>query len=159
MRSALRWKFQLRLKMKNAEDRQSKTRFLLLVLSVIGGFMFLGCYRRRAKYAWKPFGSAACNIPRLSVGQSLSALCTSSLKNCSSVCRSHSLSEAMLLFSLTLFGLISSEHYSAPPWVVESEAFSSGRPIFCRNSTDYLRLYTMTSCIIHDKVGFCQVFF
>ena len=45
------------------------------------------------------------------IGQSLSALCASSLKNVSAVCSSHSLSEAVLLFSLTLFGLVSSEHY------------------------------------------------
>ena len=44
------------------------------------------------------------------VGQSLSALCTASLQNGSAVCGLHSLSEAMLLFSLTLLGLISSEH-------------------------------------------------
>ena len=50
-----------------------------------------------------------------SVSKSLSALCAASLKNCSAVCSFHSLSEAMLLFSLTLFGLISSEHSDAPP--------------------------------------------
>ena len=44
------------------------------------------------------------------VGQSLSALCTSSLQNVSAVGSLHSLSETVLLFSLTLFGLVSSEH-------------------------------------------------
>ena len=44
------------------------------------------------------------------VGQSLSAFCTSSLENISTIGRSHSLSETMLLLSLTLFGLVSSEH-------------------------------------------------
>ena len=44
------------------------------------------------------------------VGQSLSALCTSSLQNVSAVGSSHSLSETMLFLSLTLFGLVSSEH-------------------------------------------------
>ena len=44
------------------------------------------------------------------VGQSLSALCTASLQNGSAVRSLHSLSEAMLLFSLTLLRLISSEH-------------------------------------------------
>ena len=44
------------------------------------------------------------------VSQSLSAFCTSSLENVSTVGSSHSLSEAVLLFSLTLFGLVSSEH-------------------------------------------------
>ena len=50
-----------------------------------------------------------------SVGQSLSALSAASLENVSAVCGLHSLSEAMLLFSLTLFRLVSSEHYTAPP--------------------------------------------
>ena len=44
------------------------------------------------------------------VGQSLSALCTSSLQNVSAVGSLHSLSETMLFLSLTLFGLVSSEH-------------------------------------------------
>ena len=44
------------------------------------------------------------------MGQSLSALCTASLQNGSSVRSLHSLSEAVLLFSLTLFRLVSSEH-------------------------------------------------
>ena len=44
------------------------------------------------------------------IGQSFSAFCTSSLENISTVGSSHSLSETMLLFSLTLFGLVSSEH-------------------------------------------------
>ena len=58
---------------------------------VIGGFYFADCIRRL-------------------VGQSLSALCTASLQNGSAVRSLHSLSEAMLLFSLTLLRLISSEH-------------------------------------------------
>ena len=44
------------------------------------------------------------------VGQSFSALGASSLQDVSAVSGSHSLSEAMLLFSLTLFRLISSQH-------------------------------------------------
>ena len=44
------------------------------------------------------------------VRQSLSALCTSSLEDVSSVSGSHSLSEAMLFLSLALFGLIRSKH-------------------------------------------------
>ena len=50
-----------------------------------------------------------CDNKRL-VGQSLSALCTSSLQNVSAVGSLHSLSETMLFLSLTLFGLVSSEH-------------------------------------------------
>ena len=44
------------------------------------------------------------------IGQSFSAFCTSSLQYVSSVGSSHSLSEAVLFLSLTLFGLVSSEH-------------------------------------------------
>ena len=44
------------------------------------------------------------------ISQSLSAFCASSLQNVSAVGSSHSLSEAVLLLSLTLFGLVSSEH-------------------------------------------------
>ena len=63
----------------------------------------------------------ACGMGEL-VGKSLSALCASSLEYVSAVSSLHSLSEAMLLFSLTLFRLVSSQHrmhllYS------ESEAF------------------------------------
>ena len=47
----------------------------------------------------------------LSIGQSLSAFCASSLENVSAVRSLHSLSEAMLLLSLTLFGLVCSEHF------------------------------------------------
>ena len=47
--------------------------------------------------------------PKL-VGQSLSALCTSSLENVATIRGLHSLSEAMLLLSLTLLRLVSSEH-------------------------------------------------
>ena len=48
---------------------------------------------------------------RGSIGQSRSALSASSLKNVSAVSSSHSLSEAMLLLSLSLLRLVSSEHY------------------------------------------------
>ncbi len=51
----------------------------------------------------------------LSVGQSFSALSASSLQYVSAVSSSHSLSEAVFLFSLTLFRLIGSEHLLAPP--------------------------------------------
>ena len=45
------------------------------------------------------------------IGQSFSALRASSLENVTAVCGLHSLSEAMLLFSLSLLRLVSSEHY------------------------------------------------
>ena len=74
---------------KNPEERQ--TLALTLVLSFLGFFAHIG------------------NDPKL-VGQSLSALCTSSLEYVSAVSSLHSLSEAMLLFSLTLLRLVSSQH-------------------------------------------------
>ena len=49
-------------------------------------------------------------VEQKSVGQSFSALCASSLEYISAVSSLHSLSEAMLLFSLALLRLISSEH-------------------------------------------------
>ena len=52
--------------------------------------------------------------PKL-VGQSLSALGTSSLENVATVRGLHSLSEAMLLLSLALLRLVSSEHFGLPP--------------------------------------------
>lgn len=45
-----------------------------------------------------------------SVSKSCSALCAASLEDFSAVGSSHSFSEAMLLFSLALFGLICSKH-------------------------------------------------
>ena len=56
------------------------------------------------------------------VGQSLSALCTSSLQNVSAVSSLQSLSETMLLLSLALFGLVSSEH-NGTSLMLESEAY------------------------------------
>ena len=47
----------------------------------------------------------------ISVGQSLSALGTSSLENFATIRGLHSLSEAMLLLSLTLLRLVGSEHF------------------------------------------------
>ena len=49
-------------------------------------------------------------VRKESVGQSFSALCASSLEYISAVSSLHSLSEAVLLFSLAFLRLISSEH-------------------------------------------------
>ena len=54
---------------------------------------------------------------RFLVGQSFSALSASSLQYVSAVSGSHSLSEAVLFLSLTLFRLIGSEHCVAPPYI------------------------------------------
>ena len=61
-------------------------------------------------------------IRKKSVGQSFSALCASSLEYVSSVSSLHSLSEAVLLLSLTFLGLVSSKHRMHLLWI-ESEAF------------------------------------
>ena len=47
----------------------------------------------------------------LSISQANSALCSSSLKHLSSVCRCHSFSEAVLFFSVSFLRLICPEHY------------------------------------------------
>ena len=49
------------------------------------------------------------------VGQSLSALSAATLENVATVSGLHSLSEAMLLLSLTLLRLVGSEHLNVPP--------------------------------------------
>ena len=59
-----------------------------------------------------------------SIGESCSALSAASLENLSAVGSSHSLAEAVLLLSLTLFRLVSSEHLVAPPCSI-SEAETS----------------------------------
>ena len=59
-----------------------------------------------------------------SIGESCSALSAASLENLSAVGSSHSLSEAVFFFSLTLFRLVSSEHLVAPPCSI-SEAETS----------------------------------
>ena len=69
------------------------------------------CWLNRPKNGWNK-----------SVGQSFSALCASSLEYVSSVSSLHSLSEAVLLFSLTFLGLVSSKHRLHLLWI-ESEAF------------------------------------
>jgi hypothetical protein len=61
-------------------------------------------------------------VARDLVSQSLSALCTSSLQNVSAVGSLHSFSETVLLLSLTLLGLVSSEH-NGTSLMLESEAY------------------------------------
>ena len=83
------------------------------------------------------------------VGKSLSAFRTSSLENVSAVSSSHSLSETVLLLSLTLFGLVSSEHGGT------SLIFGIGS---VSDSTQWT-LFTVTSFIIYTKGCRCQEFF
>ena len=83
-----------------------------------------------------------------SIGQSFSAFSASSLEYVSAVSGSHSLSEAMLFLSLTLFGLVSSKHFLHLLIVVCNPG---SRDI--RNSSgsvslySQITLYTMTSYI------------
>ena len=56
------------------------------------------------------FGAFRSLLKRL-ICQSFSAFCASSLKNVSAVSSSHSLSKAVLFFSLSFLRLICSEHY------------------------------------------------
>ena len=83
------------------------------------------------------------------VGKSLSAFRTSSLENVSAVSSSHSLSETVLLRSLTLFGLVSSEHGGT------SLIFGIGS---VSDSTQWT-LFTVTSFIIYTNDLCCQEFF
>ena len=82
------------------------------------------------------------------VGQSLSALCTSSLQNVSAVGSSHSLSETMLFLSLTLFGLVSSEH-NGTSLVLESEAYRPQDTMhaFYSDSIYYIRRESILSSV------------
>ena len=84
-----------------------------------------------------------------SVSESLSAFRTSSLENVSAVSSSHSLSETVLLLSLTLFGLVSSEHGGT------SLIFGIGS---VSDSTQWT-LFTVTSFIIYTNRLRCQEFF
>ena len=96
------------------------------------------------------------------VGQSLSALGTSSLENVATVRGLHSLSEAMLLLSLALLRLVSSEHFGIPPSRFAVEA------VFCRSdrhrnsanesqSARHLPLYYTRKALICQ--GFFETFF
>jgi hypothetical protein len=65
----------------------------------------------RSFYGWQLSAfQSSFKMQRQLVGQSFSALCASSLQYVSAISSLHSFSEAVLLFSLTLFGLISSQH-------------------------------------------------
>ena len=79
------------------------------------------------------------------VAQAGTALGAAASQDLAAVGGSHSLAEAMLLLSLNLFRLISSQHYSTPPYIVASE----------KAPTAYNA--TTTSYIIHTNMRSCQV--
>ena len=67
------------------------------------------------------------------VSQSLSAFCASSFQNISAVGSSHSFSKTVLFLSLTLFGLVGSEH----SWHLLQVEFGSemvSRHVLCHNA-------------------------
>ena len=68
-----------------------------------------------------------------SIGKSCSSFLSSSLENLTTVSGAHSLSEAVLFLSLTLFGLVSSEH----SWHLLQVEFGSemgSRPVLRHNA-------------------------
>ena len=80
-----------------------------------------------------------------SVSQSLSALCTTSLENVSAVSGLHSLSETVLLLSLTLFRLISSKHVLAPPCSFNIGSVIVSQPTFSLLHNDII--YYIHKCL------------
>ena len=88
-----------------------------------------------------------CNVK--SIGQSFSALCASSLEYVSAISSFHSFSEAVLLFSLTLFRLIGSEH-RMHLLCTKSEAFAFQQlnTLLHNDSVHYTRF-----------ISICQAFF
>ncbi len=96
----------------------------------------------------KSIGHVSSYVTVRLVGQSLSALCTSSLQNVSAVGSSHSLSETMLFLSLTLFGLVSSEH-NGTSLMLESEAYRPKDTMhaFYSDSIYYIRSASVLSSV------------
>ena len=121
----------------NEKPRWHRNKRLALLQSVIGGF--IENIRRRI----------SCGYFSL-VGQSFSALGASSLQDISAVSGFHSLSEAVLLFSLTLFRLISSKHFGCTSFNLNRKRFA----------------FQLNHTLLHNDIlyytrsfPFCQVFF
>ena len=99
------------------------------------------------------------SIHRL-IGQSFSALSASSLEDISAVGSCHSLSEAVLFFSLTLFGLIGSEHdlhLLNFVFIPDCEMVRNDPEAFAFQPK--IRFYTMTSYIKPQNTRFVKNFF
>ena len=93
------------------------------------------------------------------VGQSLSALCTSSLQNVSAVGSSHSLSETMLLLSLTLFGLVSSEHIGTSlNFKIGSVSDSNQMNAFYSDNIHYISTAPALSIVFSIFTFFSQIY-
>ena len=50
-----------------------------------------------------------------------SALCSTASQNFAAVCGGHSLAEAVLLFALTLLGLVSTQHILCTPFRINTQ--------------------------------------
>ena len=88
---------------------------------------------------------------KLLIGQSFSALSASSLEYVSAVSGSHSLSEAVLFFSLSLLRLVSSEHFvHLLNFLVSGHEYPEFPEACC---VLYIARYSMTSYI---KPYFCH---
>ena len=117
------------------------------------------CYPRTRGSLWF-IGGFMFRLSVKLIGQSFSALCASSLEDVSTVGSSHSLSEAVLFFSLTLFGLVSSKHslhllkfVLIPDY--EISGIVSGSVLLYSHNT----LYTMTTYIKTHFFPFVKSFF
>lgn len=82
--------------------------------------------KTRQKDAVPVFPAQPCFLRSL-VGKSCSASCASARQNLAAVRGSHSLPEAVYLFSLKLFRLIGSFHLEKPPFQISSPADSESR--------------------------------
>ena len=94
------------------------------------------------------------------VSESLSAFCTSSLQNVSAVCSSHSFSETVLFLSLTLFGLVSSEH-NGTSLKSKSEAYRPQDTMhaFYSDNIYYIRNESFLSRVFFILGNFFFIFF
>lgn len=101
-----------------------------------------------------------CSAYKRLIGQLFSALRASSLEDVSAVGSSHSLSEAVLFFSLTLFGLIGSEHdlhLLKFVFIPDNEMVRNDPEAFAFQPK--IRFYTMTSYIKPYFSRFVKNFF
>ena len=94
-----------------------------------------------------------------SIGQSCSALCTSSLQDLSAVGSSHSLSEAVFDLSLALFRLVCSLHAVAPPSKIGILSICCNFGLFEADCRIPMDLHHTTLYIIHFFGVSCQEFF
>ena len=105
---------------------------------------------------WKHAECSTCVIftffcKKKLVCESFSSFCASSLQDLSSVGSFHALTEAVLLFSLTLLGLVCSKHSRAPPFLNSSAHFYS-----LKACVKHAYFHIVIN-IIYYLIPFCQV--